>query len=367
MKAAMLPFRIDIQMHPSTAPTPVSGYISAVLLESSVFGVLKFSAMLGGSLLLYRFGRIASIDTLQYIVACIAALTMLYAGAMAVIQNGVKRLLIFSTVSQLGYMLLGISLGSDLGVAGGLMHLVNHMLLKNTLFLCAGAILMQAHVQSLDELGGLAKRMPITFVIFLGSGLSLAGVPPFNGFSSKWLIYEAALNSGHLWLALAAFISSVFTLAAILKFTHAAFIGPASPATEHMTDPPASMLVPMVALSMASLAISIFPGILLVPIAHLQRELGLPAIKASWTGALPGPNHWNPAIIFLLLAILALTGWLLGRLTNRKVVRTHLYLCGVTDISPAEMRMDASNLYESPDRLLRHGVVASSEESVEHA
>jgi formate hydrogenlyase subunit 3/multisubunit Na+/H+ antiporter MnhD subunit len=367
MKTAMLPLRIDIQMHPSTAPTPVSGYISAVLLKSGVFGILKFSALLGGSLLLYRLGRITSLDALQYIVATIAAITMLYAGAMAVIQNGVKRLLIYSTVSQLGYMLLGISLGSALGVAGGLMHLVNHMLLKDTLFLCAGSILAQGHVRSLDELGGLAKRMPITFALFLASGLSLSGVPPFNGFSSKWLIYEAALGSGHYWMALAAFVSSLFTLAAILKFAHAAFMGPASAATKQMTDPPVSMLAPMFALTSASLAVSIFPGILLVPISHVQRSIGLPAVEATWTGALPGPNQWNPATLFILLAVLAAAGWLYSRSVSRKVVRTHLYLCGAVDLKPEEMRVNASNLYESPDRILRHGVVTSSEESVEHA
>jgi formate hydrogenlyase subunit 3/multisubunit Na+/H+ antiporter MnhD subunit len=366
MKTAMLPVRIDIQMHPATAPTPVSGYISAVLLESGIYGILKFTALMGGSVVLYRLGKITSLDSLQYGVAAIAAVTTLYAGAMAVIQNGVKRLLIYSTVSQLGYMLLGVSLGSALGVAGGLMHLVNHMLLKDTLFLCAGCILAQGHVRSLDELGGLARRMPITFAIFLFSGLSLAGIPPLNGFSSKWLIYEAALESGHYWMALAMLVSSLFTLAAILKFAHAAFMGAASKATENMTDPPASMLGAMLALTGASAAVSVFPGILLVPISHIQQALGLPAVEASWTGALPGPHPWHPATLMAMFGALAFAGWIYSRLANRTVVRTHLYTCGALDVNLAGARVNASNLYESPDELLRR-ISSRASEEVEHA
>jgi formate hydrogenlyase subunit 3/multisubunit Na+/H+ antiporter MnhD subunit len=352
MKAAMLPFRIDVQMHPSTAPTPVSGYISAVLLKSGVFGVLKFLALFGGTLLFCRLGQVARLDTIQYVVATIAAFTALYAGAMAVVQNGVKRLLIYSTVSQLAYMLLGISLGSAMGVAGALMHVVNHMLLKDALFLCAGCILAQAHVTSLDELGGLAKRMPVTFAIFLFSGLSLSGVPPFNGFSSKWMIYEAALQSGHYFFALAVLVSSLFTLAAILKFAHAAFMGRPSVVSAKMTEAPSSMLVAMGALTTASLAISFMPGLLLVPISHVQLALGLPAIEATWTGALPGTNQWSPTTMFALLAMLALVGWGYLLIAKRKTVRTRLYMCGAVDFNLDEANVSASNIYESPDALI---------------
>ena len=106
-------------------------------------------------------------------------------------------MLIYWTVCQLGYVLMALALGTTLGVAGGLMHFVNHMMLKDTLFLVAGAVMVASHATTLDELGGLGRRMPITFGIFLFAGLSLAGIPPLNGFSSKWLIFMAAFQSGH--------------------------------------------------------------------------------------------------------------------------------------------------------------------------
>ena len=219
MKAAQLPVRIDVQMHPAAAPTPVSGYISAVLLKAGPWGVLKLFVLFGGAAAATRVaGTLVGIPTLMEIVAAIGAITILVAGAQAFVQNGIKLVLIWSTVCQLGYVMMAVALGSSLGVAAGLMHFANHMFLKDTLFLVAGAVMVSTHASMLDELGGLGRKMPITFSIFLLAGLSLAGIPPLNGFASKWMIFEACFGSGHWALGIAAMIGSLFTLAAILKF-----------------------------------------------------------------------------------------------------------------------------------------------------
>ena len=146
---------------------------------------------------------------------------------------------------------------------------------------------------SLDELGGLGRRMPITFACFLIAGLSLSGIPPLSGFASKWLIYRAAFEGGHWAFALAALMSSLFTLAAVLKFAHAAFMGPASPKAAQMHEAPAIMLIPMAFLVAVSFVVGALPGLVLVPIAHIEATLGLPAIAATWTGGLPGAEGWN--------------------------------------------------------------------------
>ena len=354
MKAAQLPLRIDYQMHPVPAPTPVSGYISAVLLKVGPYGVLHFFALAGGGAVFVRLaGDSAWMPSLMTIVSVIAAVTVLYAGAMAVIENGIKRLLIYSTVSQLAYVLLAISIGSSLGVAGGLMHAFTHMLGKNTLFLVAGCILAQAHVTSLDELGGLAKRMPVTFALFLVAGLSVAGIPPLAGFSSKWLIYEAAFEGGHYVLALAALMSSLFTLAAVMKFAHAAFLGQMTPVSARMHEAPPVMLVPMAILMGVNLIVGALPGLVLVPIARIQTSLGLPAIEATWFGGLPGPQAWHPLALSLGLAAVALVAWLYQRTSVAKRQVTHVHSCGVTTIAPAALRVPATALYETPDHLLR--------------
>jgi formate hydrogenlyase subunit 3/multisubunit Na+/H+ antiporter MnhD subunit len=355
MKAAMLPIRIDYQMHPATAPTPVSGYISSVLLKSGPYGVLKIFAILGGAALFDRLGVVSGMPLLMYAVAVIGGVTLLYAGAMAVIQTGIKRLLIYSTVCQLGYITMALALGTTLGVAGGLMHFVNHMMLKDLLFLCAGCIMVASHATTLDELGGLGRKMPITFAIFLFAGLSLAGVPPLNGFSSKWLIYQAAFGSGHYVLGVFALVASLFTLAAILKFAHAAFMGSPGVAAEHAEEAPAIMLVPMGILAAGCFAVGMMPGLLLVPIAAIQQQLGMAPIDVTWGGALPGTGGWHPGVLSVLLLVLAGVASLYLRLGRGgvPVVRSPIHLCGVTDIAPAAAHVGASNLFESPDAAIR--------------
>ncbi|HEX8989944.1 MAG TPA: proton-conducting transporter membrane subunit [Rhodocyclaceae bacterium] len=355
MKAAMLPVRIDYQMHPATAPTPVSGYISAVLLKSGPYGVLKLFALFGGATLLNRLGVIQGMPAVMDAVAIIGGVTVLYAGAMAVVQNGIKRLLIYSTVCQLGYITMALALGTTLGVAGGLMHFVNHMMVKDLLFLCAGAIMVASHAKTLDELGGLGRKMPITFAIFLFAGLSLAGIPPLNGFSSKWLIYQASFQSGHYVLGIFALIGSLFTLAAVLKFAHAAFMGAPGQAAEHAEEAPAIMLVPMMLLTAGCFVVGMMPGVLLVPIAAIQQQLGLTPIAATWMGPLPGTGGWHPGVLSVLLLVLGSVSWLYLRLgrAGAPIIRSPIHLCGVGTLSPAVANTGALNLYESADAAIR--------------
>ena len=355
MKAAMLPIRIDYQMHPATAPTPVSGYISAMLLKSGPYGILKLMALFAGATLLDRLGLIDGQSVIGNAIAIIGGVTVLYAGAMAVIQTGIKRLLIYSTVCQLGYITMALALGTTLGVAGGLMHFVNHMMLKDVLFLCAGAIMVTSHARTLDELGGLGRKMPITFGIFLFAGLSLAGIPPLNGFGSKWLIYVAAFESGHYVLGIFAMVASLFTLAAILKFAHAAFMGSPGAAAEHAREAPTIMLVPMIVLAAGCFAVGMLPGLLLVPIAAIQQELGMVPIAATWTGPLPSAGGWHPALLSILLVVMTGVGFLYLRLgrAGGAIIRSPIHLCGVKDIATGQAHMGAGSLYEAPDAAIR--------------
>ncbi len=362
MKAAMLPVRIDYQMHPALAPTPVSGYISAVLLKSGPWGVLKLFVLFGGAALFDKLGgQVHGQPLLLYVISIIAGVTIVYAGAMAAIQNGIKLLLIYSTVCQLGYVLMAVSFGTSLGVAGGLMHFVNHMLLKDTLFLVAGAVMVASHATMLDELGGLGRRMPITFGIFLFAGLSLSGLPPLNGFSSKWVIFMAAFQSGHWVLGAAAMISSLFTLAAVMKFAHAAFMGTPTPKALAAKEAPLAMLIPMGVLTAASVAVGLFPGLLLVPIAAIQAQLGMEPVAATLTGPLPGLEGWSPLLLSVLSLILAaaLVPWL--RLGHRAgIVRTGVHMCGVTDVAAEAVRASTAGLYETPDAVIRRALFAGS-------
>ncbi|WP_421903403.1 proton-conducting transporter membrane subunit [Maridesulfovibrio sp.] len=343
MKAAMLPLRIDWQMHPSTAPTPISGYISAVLLKSAPIGFILLCFVLGHGIL-----PSPEMQGLMYISAWIAGVTIFYAAYKAVTHSSIKLVLIYSTVSQMGYILLGICLGTSLGIAGGMLHLVNHMVFKNLAFLCAGALMYRTHAHSLDELGGIGQRMPLTTLAFGISALSAAGVPPFSGFTSKWILYTALIEQNEILLALLALSGSVLTLAYFAKFLHSAFFGHLSPKYAHIREAKLTMLIPMCILSAISIVTGIFPGLLLKPIATIESSLGITPIATSLGGITGGSGEWNASLMAFMLLIPLCLSILLLRILSRKVRRTGIHLCGVTELPPKETNVSASNLYEAP-------------------
>ncbi|MCK9239995.1 proton-conducting transporter membrane subunit [Desulfocurvus sp.] len=350
MKAAQLPLRIDVQMHPATAPTPVSGYISSVLLKSALFGLLKLFFVLGG------LGALAGLwqqGLVMGALAWVGGVTIVLAALLAVLQSDLKLVLIYSTVSQLGYMVLGLALGSSLGVAGGLLHLANHVLFKDLLFLVAGALLLRTHRHSLDELGGIGRRMPATLAVFAVGALCVVGVPPSNGFTSKWIIYQALMERGEVALALMSLIGSVLTLAYFAKYLHMAFLGQPSRELEHVREAPRTMLVPMILLAAGCVVTSVFPGLLLAPVAAVVAQLGLPGLDVAPWGLASGPGAWNATAVSVLAAVAFGLGWGALRLLMRSVRVSAVHTCG-EDLRPEDTRMASRGVYGLPGEMLRN-------------
>ena len=353
MKAAALPFRIDYQMHPATAPTPVSGYISSVLLKSAPYGLIKLFFLMGGAVVFARLGMAGGSPVVMSVISWIGGFTILYAGAMALVQRGIKRLLIYSTVSQIGYIVLGLSLGSTLGLTGAMLHFVNHMFFKDLLFLAAGAIMVQAHAHNLDEVSGLGRKMPVTMTFFLVGALSLAGIPPFSGFTSKWIIYEACMQKGQVFLAIFSLVGSVFTMAYFVKFMHSAFFGVPSKSSENVKEAPWTMLVPMGVLSAVSVLFGVMPGL---PISVISKVLALAGIAPpSYTlFSVDTPlGTWQVGTITIMLLLGLAVGAVLLLSGNKKVRYTDAYTCGVTDLDSDASNVSAQNLYETPVRLVK--------------
>ncbi|GAI75218.1 unnamed protein product, partial [marine sediment metagenome] len=168
----------------------------------------------------------------------VGSFTIIAAVMMALVQHDLKKLLSYHAVSQVGYMVLGIGTGIPLAMAGGIFHMLNNAIYKTSLFLGAGSVEHRAKTTQLNKLGGLARVMPITFVTFFIAALSISGVPPFNGFFSKWMIYQGVAElgklggGGNLWIVwlLAAMFGSALTLASFIKLIHAIFLGvPSNP------------------------------------------------------------------------------------------------------------------------------------------
>jgi formate hydrogenlyase subunit 3/multisubunit Na+/H+ antiporter MnhD subunit len=329
MKAAQLPFRIDIQMHPATAPTPVSGFISSVLLKSAIYGLIKLFLVLGGTQLLGNIASGFGQTEVMNMSVWVGGITIVMAATYAMLQKDIKLVLIYSTVSQLGYMVVGVSLGTSLGVAGGLLHLVNHVLFKDLLFLVAGAIIVRAHRQNMNQMGGLAKYMPFTMLLFAIGAACVIGIPPSNGFTSKWIIYHALMEQGYVFVAILSLVGSVLTLAYFAKVMHLAFFGAPAAGIEHTSEAPKIMLLPMAVLAAGCVLTSIFPGLVLLPINYILAEFGLETLSIAPWGLASGAGSWNATLTAILLAVVAVLGYYaLKRLVGPRRF-TPVHSCGI--------------------------------------
>jgi NADH-quinone oxidoreductase subunit L len=244
----------------------------------------------------------------------LGAITLLVAIVMSLVQDDYRRLLAFCAISQVGFILLGIGSGTTIGAVGALFHMVNHATYKSCLFLTAGAVERQGHSTKLSELGGLRRRMPVTFACFLIAAASGAGVPLFAGFFSKELIFDAALESGTAFY-LAAVLGSFLTTLALLRLGHAAFFGkPSSTETDSkapVKEAPVTMLIPMVVMATGCVLFGVSSRL---PVEQLIS----PMLPMTHLDALKSAGHhlggWpeNTALVAMTVVVLigaALSHW----------------------------------------------------------
>jgi multicomponent Na+:H+ antiporter subunit D len=200
---------------------------------------------------------------LSFILMVLGAASVIIGVLLAIGQWDFKRLLAYHSISQIGYVVLGIGLGTPLGILGGLFHLFNHALFKSLLFLNAGAVEYKIGTRDLKEMGGLSKKMPVTATTSLFASMSIAGIPPFNGFWSKLFIIVACVQAGRLWFALAAVIGSLLTLASFLKVQKYAFFEKIKAKFEDVKEAPFAMGASMVVLALLCLGVGLaFPYVI---------------------------------------------------------------------------------------------------------
>ncbi len=345
MKAAQLPLRIDWQMHPALAPTPVSGFISSVLLKSALLGLMKLFIILGGGLLLLNSIDLTAIHIVQTLIMWIGGITIIMAAMQALMSSNLKLIFIYSTVSQIGYMVLALAVGTSLGYAGGLLHVINHVFFKDLLFLMCGVLMFQSHKDNLQDLGGIGHKMPFTLAMFTIAGLSVIGIPPTSGFTSKWIIYHALMQEQQPFLALLSLIGSVITLAYIAKFLHTAFMGQPGPHLQQIQDAPKSMRTPMIILAVGCVALGLFPGLMLYPINGILAEYGLQGLEVGLTGVHSGPAAWNATNMFIMMLLAFVGTW---KALNYFVAKNHrispVHSCGLAS-QESSSRMLPSSVY----------------------
>lgn len=267
---------------------------------------------------------------LNLLLMIIGAVTIVAAVVMAMVQHDLRKLLSFHAVSQVGYMILGIGTGTAIGIAGGLFHMLNNAIYKGCLYLTAGAVEKRAGTMDLARLGGLARVMPFTFATFGIAALAISGIPPFNGFVSKWMVYQGLVDAGvgRYWIFLvAAMFGSALTVASFVKVAHAVFLGETPRGLTGVSEVGPSMRFGPAVLATLCVVFGIAAQIPLVhfvgPVVGLQFP-GFPGEIA--TGGL-----WSPTAGTALLALALLLGYALYLLSRPKSIRVvPAYLGGET-------------------------------------
>jgi formate hydrogenlyase subunit 3/multisubunit Na+/H+ antiporter MnhD subunit len=203
----------------------------------------------------------------------------------AMVQTDLKRMLAFSTVSQIGYMMMGLGIGTPLAIAAGLLHCLNHGFFKGGLFLTAGSVQHAAGTRDMNQLGGLAQKMPQTTLSWLIGIGSMMGIPLMSGFASKWMLYAAALQAGWAVPAVVAWAVSLGTVFLGVKATSAVFLGPLTKATKDAHESPPTMVWGMGFLAAGTIVLGIAPQLavnyILNPILGVFQ---LTAVQVTWFG-----------------------------------------------------------------------------------
>ncbi len=238
LKMALFPLHQWLPNAYAYAPNTVSAFLAATATKVSVYILIRF--------LFTVFGVTFSFEVLPTAVplAVLAVLGMFTASIVACFQTDAKRLLAYSSVAQIGYMVLGISFVTVLGLQAGILHLFNHALMKGALFLVLGAIFYRIGSCEISALAGLGRRMPWTMAAFAAGGLSLIGVPLTAGFISKWYLILAALEKGWWYVAILIVASSLLAVIYIWRIIEAAYFREAPPGAPDVAEAPLSLLVP---------------------------------------------------------------------------------------------------------------------------
>ena len=330
-KAGAFPLHTWVPQYAKCAPASSSAFLPASL--DKLLGIYFLARIFLNLFIMQNWMNLVLLIT--------GGITIIAAVMMALIQHNMKRLLSYHAVSQVGYMVIGIGTANPIGIAGGLFHMLNHAIYKCVLFLSAGSVEKEVGTTDLDKLGGVAHFMPISFLCCLVGSLAISGIPPLNGFASKWMIYQGIVELGRegsklwvVWLT-AAMFGSALTLASFKKLLHATFLGQQG-VSRDIKEVPVSMWLPMSVLAVLCIVFGIFAFIL--PLKHFI----IPAIG----GGISYIGLWQPGLATVLVLAGLTIGVLIYFLGTLKTARASEPFIGGETL-PLEERPTGTEFYNT--------------------
>ena len=329
-KAGIMPLHIWLPGAHANAPSHVSAVMSGVMIKMGVYGIVRITSLLqvadawwGGTVLI------------------LGAITGVAAIAFAIGQNDIKRILAYSSIENIGIIMIGLGLALlgraqnqpiwiILGLGGSLLHMWNHSLFKSLLFFNAGAIIHASHTRNIDQMGGLAKRMPQTMVLFVVGAVAICALPPLNGFVSEWLIYRGLFDTlgfdGKPGLPVAAIAAvplamiGALAVACFVKMFGAVFLGTGRcESANHAHDPSMSMTIPMAALAIGCICMGLFP---MVATRWFDSAARLWASLPEETGSIitAAPLGWITVMGLAFVSLVVIIVIVLKTLVQAKVI-----------------------------------------------
>ncbi len=269
VKAALVPLHGWVpDAHPA-APAPFSAILSGVMVAAGTFGIARVVFQVFGVEVLSQLG------VMPY-VAALAALTVLFAAVLAVNQDGIKRRLAYSTISQMGYVTLGISLLGPGAAVGALVHITNHAFMKGALFLCAGLLSKHAGIRNVSEISGAARRMPWTMAMFSIASLGMIGTPPLAGFIGKWYLGLGILDAGRPFYLIVLLGGSLIAAVYLLPIIYRAYFGQPPSASARCPDEreaPTSVLAPALITTLLTIVLGLAATVPGSPLSLAQQAV----------------------------------------------------------------------------------------------
>ncbi len=310
-KTAALGLHIWLPGAHGEAESDVSPMVSAILLKAGVFGLVLALIGMGAEQNQY--------SVLTYALGWLGALTVLSGGIMAFLQEDAKRLLAYSSISQLGYIVVGLAVMSHLGWLGAFTYVINHFLYKFILFMTLGAVVLRVGTHNMYEMGGLIKRMPMAFIAVLIAIIALGGIPPLSGFAGKWLFYNALIEKEWYFIGVITFISSGIAFLYLWRLIHTVFLGQLKDNHRNVKDISIWFAIPIYVMIIGLLIFSAKPDWVLIPMGNVIAQY-FPTGQLVWDGgtAISHYGYWSPSILGITIGATFLTVliWLL--LSTRK-------------------------------------------------
>ena len=339
-KTATLGLHIWLPGAHAEAEADVSPMVSAILLKAGVFGLLITFIAMGAEQ--------AGNSNILYVLGWLGALTALIGNLGASFQEDAKRLLAYSSIGQLGYILFAFAMASHMGWLGGFTYTINHFLFKAVLFLTIGGIVVRVGTHNMFEMGGLIKQMPFSFVAVLIGIITLAGIPPLSGFAGKWILYNAVMLKGWYFQGAIVFISGIIAFLYLFRLIYSVFLGQLKDNLRNVKEISIWFLIPIYTLIMVIMVFSAKPEWVLQPIGEFLMAY-FPSDTITWTGsaATTSFGYWNGSWVMIIVGIMfvMLFSWLLyTNPKSQKVKQFNITYSGEAPFRPETTHM-SHNIY----------------------